>query len=173
MYKKLFQGCDIRYCNLLAETKHLCWRRPLSCLLYELQKHSSSVFEFSTTFEGRGFCFCNLFFETNSFGLGTIFLSCLVSVLREPLTPGLELRQFFRIYTILVSLSVFKAQAYQVWCKLVYPFSSYKRTYIHTQHFNFVVRCINSCKVWLAVLLFVLYCWSLFVSLCIFKVSVI
>jgi hypothetical protein len=49
------------------------------------------------SFRHCGVCFYNLFFETNNFDLGSILLSCLVSELQEPPSPGIEL-YFFRSF---------------------------------------------------------------------------
>jgi hypothetical protein len=57
-------------------------------------------------------------------------LSCLVPELQKSPSPGLESVTLFGLFTFLKSPG-FKASASRVWGKLVHPFSSYKRTYIH------------------------------------------
>jgi hypothetical protein len=58
--------------------------------------------------------------------------SCLVSELQELPLPGLELKTVIgNIYLSSLS-SCSKKLTYEVWCKLVNPFSSYKRTHTHT-----------------------------------------
>jgi hypothetical protein len=54
------------------------------------------------SFRCHSFCFCNLLFETNSFGLGAILPSCLVSELQELPSPRLELRALFRNFYLAV-----------------------------------------------------------------------
>jgi hypothetical protein len=41
------------------------------------------------------FFFCDLFFETNNLNLCAVVVLCLVSVLQEPPSPGIELRTLF------------------------------------------------------------------------------
>jgi hypothetical protein len=75
--------------------------------------------------------YCDLV-ETNTFGLGTVILSWLVSEIQDPPSPGIETETFYRRSDLLCSLPGLKEQAFQVWCKLVYHFSSYKRIYVQT-----------------------------------------
>jgi hypothetical protein len=49
---------------------------------------------------GCGLYSCNLLFETNNFGLGASLLSCLVSELQEPPSPGLEFRTIFQSFDL-------------------------------------------------------------------------
>jgi hypothetical protein len=83
-------------------------------------------------FLGFGLCSCDLLAKTNNFGLGAVLLSCLVSELQEPLSPRIELRTLFQSFDLSMFSSCLKEWACQVWCKSVYPVSSYKRTYIQT-----------------------------------------
>jgi hypothetical protein len=46
-------------------------------------------------FRGCGLRFCDLLFEKNNFDIGAVLLSCLVSDLQEPPSPGIELRTLF------------------------------------------------------------------------------
>jgi hypothetical protein len=131
-------------CTLLTETKNFYHGAVLlSCLLSELQKTASSRLGPRTPFWGCGLCSCNLLFEKNNFGLSAVLLSCLVSELQDPPSPGLEIRSLFPEFWIFYSLPGLKEYVCQVWCKSNYPFSSYKRTYTHTQNFNFMYDMYN------------------------------
>jgi hypothetical protein len=55
---------------------------------------------------------CNLLVKTNNFGLCTVLLSCLISELQKPSSPGLEPRAVFRgfdryCFNLLVEMNIF------------------------------------------------------------------
>jgi hypothetical protein len=62
--------------------------------------YTETIFETRTqdSFSDCGLCLCHLLFETNSFGLGAVLLSYLVSELQEPPSPGLQLRTIFQSF---------------------------------------------------------------------------
>jgi hypothetical protein len=95
-----FRSCGLCYCNLSAEKNNFSLGAVLlSCLVSEVQKPSSPVFEPRTDFGDCGLCSCNLLAKINKFRLGTVLLSCLVSELQKPPSPGLELRTIFRSFS--------------------------------------------------------------------------
>jgi hypothetical protein len=117
---------------------------PLSRIASELQKPPSPGIELRTVLGDCGLCSCNLLFETNNFAPGAVLLSYLVSEIQEPPSPGIEIRTLsFGVLTLLCSLPSLKKQACQVWGKSVYPFSSYKRTYIQ-RHLHIIIRKVFS-----------------------------
>jgi hypothetical protein len=63
-----------------------------------------------TVFLGCGLCFCNLLFETNNSGFGTVLLSRLVSELQEPPSLGLELRTLIPSF----DLSIFSSWSQEI-----------------------------------------------------------
>jgi hypothetical protein len=63
-----------------------------------LNPTSSPELKLRTGFRGCGTCFCNLLAEINNFGLGPVLLSCLVSELQKPPSPGLKPRTISRSF---------------------------------------------------------------------------
>jgi hypothetical protein len=49
-------------------------------------------------FRGSVLCFCNHLVGTNNFGLGAVLLSCLVSKIQEPPSPGFEHSTLFQSF---------------------------------------------------------------------------
>lgn len=84
-----------------------------------------------------GLCFCQPFFETNNFLLPAVLPPRLVSELQNLRLLHLNSVPFL-FFILLKSLSGFKAEECQVWGRLVYPSSSYKRKYIKS-HFQFYI----------------------------------
>jgi hypothetical protein len=74
------------------------WRRSFTCLVSKLQKPYSSGLKPLTVLPSYGSFFCNVFFETNTFGLSAISVSRFISNLQDPPSPGLELRTIFRSF---------------------------------------------------------------------------
>jgi hypothetical protein len=80
--------------------------------------------------------FCDLLFETNNFVLGAVPLSCLVSELQKPPSPGLELRTLSRSIYL---------PAFSSWCQGISMPSLVQigvclvelEVSIHTRNFNY------------------------------------
>jgi hypothetical protein len=53
-------------------------------------------------------CSCNLPAETNNFVLGSLLLSCLITELQKPSSPGLDPRTDFRVYGLCPVISSLK-----------------------------------------------------------------
>jgi hypothetical protein len=83
-------------------------------------------------------CSCNLLVETTNFGLGAVLISCLVSELQKPSSPGLGLWTLFRSFELSKIPSWFRGF-------LVYPFSSYKR-YIPTTSIFMCYKKAGPCQ---------------------------
>jgi hypothetical protein len=134
-------------CNLLAvRINSGLDTNLLLCLVSKLNKLSSLGLEPRTVFWCCGLCSCNLYTERNKFGLGTILLSCLVSKLQKHPSPGLEPRILFWSFGF-SKISSFQSISMPSWDKSLYPFSSYKRTYINTHNFNVIYK-----KTWVQLL---------------------
>lgn len=129
-YRKLFRVCGLCTCNFLPETNN-----------FDLGADLSSCFSFrdtETIFTGtsnpRLFWSCGLWFSIlrNKFGIGAD-RSFLVSEIHEPPSPWLKLRTILRSPDLPKISSWFPGIRKPVWRKLVYPFSTYKRTTRTTQ----------------------------------------
>jgi hypothetical protein len=99
--------------KLLAPNPHSSWKTDIGrcmspslsggLLPYYIHKKSIDVIRIQLVQDGFH-CgtpswpsFQYLLVETNSFGPGAVLLSCLVSELQEPPSPGLELRTLFSV----------------------------------------------------------------------------
>jgi hypothetical protein len=61
-------------------------------------------------------CSCIIFSETNNFVLGSILLSCLVTELQKPPSPGLEPRTDFVGYGVLLQSTLWNKEHWS-WCR--------------------------------------------------------
>jgi hypothetical protein len=94
-----FRVCDLSSCILLTDmNKFYLGAILLSCLVSKPHKTSSSELKPRTVFRCRGLCSCNLLTETN-FGFRTI-LSCLVSELQKPSSPGINPGVFLGFWSL-------------------------------------------------------------------------
>jgi hypothetical protein len=93
--RTVFHGCCLCFCNLPFEINEFGLGTVLlSGLVTEIQKTSSTGIEPRTVIQGCGHRLCNFLFETNKSGLGAV-LSCLISELQEPPSPGQETQDIF------------------------------------------------------------------------------
>jgi hypothetical protein len=110
-----------------------------------LNRTPSPGLEPRIVFRGCGLCSCNLLAETNNFGLGAVLLSCLVSELQEPSSPGLELRTLFRSLTLLRSFLVSRNKHAK------FRGNRFVRSRARSTHnFNFLYKIkLHPCECWL------------------------
>jgi hypothetical protein len=124
-YRKLFRVCGLCICNFLPETNNSDLGADLSsCFSF---RDTETVF--TGTSNPRVFRSCGLWFSIlrNKFGLGAD-RSFLVSKINEPPSPWLNLRAILRSPDLPKISSWFPGIRKPVWRKLVYLFSTYKRT---------------------------------------------
>jgi hypothetical protein len=111
----------------LAFPQHCCSLGPS----YRKQLHRDS--NPGHFFRTCGLSSCNPLVEANNFGPGAVLLSCLVSELQNPHSPGLEPRTVFGVFTFLKSLSGFKVWPCQVWSNwCIHSRATSECTYTHT-----------------------------------------
>jgi hypothetical protein len=79
----------------LLKQKIWPWRHSFIMLSSWATEISFTRRQIQESFGGRGFCFCNLLFETKNFGLGAVLVLCLVSEVQKPSSPGIEPRTVF------------------------------------------------------------------------------